>query len=104
MRGDECAVGANEPREHGALVAVLGDARHPAKQQRMVREQQVDARLDRLVDGVDRRVDGEQDRATSAAGSPATRPGASHSSAPEIGQSVSMAERTCPTVVAIARV
>ena len=52
---------ADQPREQRTLVAVLRDARHAAQKQRMVRDQQVGAELDRFVDGGGDRVDGEQD-------------------------------------------
>ena len=60
VRGDQRAVGADEAGEQRALVAVLGDARDAAQQQRVVRDEQVGADVDGLVDGGGDGVDGEQ--------------------------------------------
>ena len=61
VRRDERAAAADQPGDHGALVAVFGDAGDAAQQQRVVHEQQLRTRGDRLVDGVEHGIDGEVD-------------------------------------------
>ena len=56
---DQGAVGTDQPGEQRALVAILGHARHPAQQQGVMGDQQVGARLDRLIDRGGDGIDGE---------------------------------------------
>ena len=60
VRRDERAFRPDEPREKRALVPVLRDGRDAAEQQRMVGDEEVGTRVDRLVDGAPHGVDGEQ--------------------------------------------
>ncbi len=99
VRGEQRAAGADEAREHRALVAVLRDRGDAAQQQRVVHEQQVGLERDRLVDGVDHGVDGQVDARQLGRRVPAISPGASHDSAPVRGQSSWMAAAASARVV-----
>ncbi len=56
---DEGAVGSDEAGEKRALVPVFGDARDPAEQEGMVRDEQVGTSIDGFVDGGGHGVDRE---------------------------------------------